>query len=109
MRESVSEIFSLNHELDYTRDLFNKSNDQLKAEYEKYQILEFDSATLVRSSFVMAQEKVLRLYPEHDLSGMTVPPSVAISPTPIAVRSPVQINTTDPDVGEDDPSEDGKA
>lgn len=109
VRESKFEIFSLNRELDSTRDLYNKANDQLKVESEKYQILESDSAILVRSGFVMVQEEVMRLYPELDLSGMSVPPSITISPTPLTVHSPVQVNTIDRDVGEDDPSEDGKA
>lgn len=88
------EIFSLGRELDSSRDLaksfeymYNKVNDKLKIKSDKYQILEYDSKSLVYSRFVMDQEETMRSYPELDFSGMSVPHSIPASPTPPAVYS----------------------
>lgn len=112
MRESTFEIFSLTRDLDSSHDLamsfesmYNKANDQLKVELDKYQTLESDSASLVHNGFIMAQDEIARLYSELDLSGMSVPPSALVSPTPLAVHSHVPDNVANPDMVEVGPSD----
>lgn len=52
----------------------------------------------------------MRLYPNLDLSKMSVPPANVIAPVPVAVLSPLRDDTAIPEVAaEDDPSKDEKA
>lgn len=92
----MSEAFDLGHELDLLRDS-KKSlesslasvNEKLRVEAERYRVLESDSSLLMLRGFSIAQEEVMRLYPNLDLSNMSVPHAYIIAPVPVVVLSPL--------------------
>lgn len=99
--ELNGEVFYLRREVNSLCNLYKSSesslaavNEKLKVEMERYQILESDSSCLVRSGFTMAQEEIIPLYLDLDLSGISVPPVNVVSPIPVAVLSPPRDDVT---------------